>query len=205
MKTFARHCVDHSIFAKQTRLSFLFCHFVPINHLWASISLCFPASPSVSVPKALTRAAVIPSDARDIRGKESHRRERKHTFTKLLHDWWWSSLMALYRLSTQWDITLWPSYWFLHALSQTYNTSPDPLVPTNKKHKKNILTSVHCPTHWSLGSVLWNLINRLHYNHCPSLFGLTSWQNHVTVRVPLTDVFGPASGGLDIKTTPEQG
>lgn len=42
--------------------------------------------------------------------------------------------MAVYRLRTQWDITLWPSYWFLHSPPQTHKSWPCP----RKNHTKTL-------------------------------------------------------------------
>lgn len=85
--------------------------------------------------------------------------------------------MAVYRLSTQWDITLWPSYWFLHSLPQTHNTSPDPVCakkqPTHTHPRLARVYSPHRLIVWR-----WNLINLLHNNHSPCLPQPTSWTSH---------------------------
>lgn len=70
----------------QTHLSFLFCHFVAINPPCVALSLCFPTSPSVSVPKALTWAIVIPSDTGPAEAKR-RTESRECMFPKLSHDW----------------------------------------------------------------------------------------------------------------------
>lgn len=62
-----------------TNLSFLFCHYGPINPSWAALSLRFPRSPSVSARKALTWAIVIPSDAGPTEAKR-HTEKRKRVY-----------------------------------------------------------------------------------------------------------------------------
>lgn len=56
-------------------------------------------------------------------------------------------------------------------------------LPTRWKPHKNThiytLARVYSSTHWSFGSVLWNLINLLHNNNSPCLSQPTSWPSHM--------------------------
>lgn len=111
-----------------TNIFLLFCHFVPINPSWATLSLSFLTSPSVSVPKALTWAMVIESITHlPSIGKETYKEEKE-------------SVCSLSSPMIDSD----PVWWLCidSALSETLPSDPA------------IDSCVHCPKHTTLALTL---------------------------------------------------